>query len=149
VDWQKIVLFNKKQEADVLEKFWRINCFGGFLCAKAVWSGMRSQGGGCIIFTGATASLRGAAGFSSFGIGKSGLRSLSQTLVQEGAPHNIHVCHVVIDAPVDLPILRKMTGRGSEELADPKQIAELYLHIVNQKPTCWSSEVDVHIKSKL
>lgn len=59
------------------------------------------------------------------------------------------MCHFVIDAPVDLPIMRKMTGRGAEELADPEQIAILYMHVIEQPSNCWSSEVDVHIKSKL
>ncbi len=82
-------------------------------------------------------------------MGKAGLRSLSQSLAQEGAPLNIHVCHFVIDAPVNIPIIRKMTGRTEEELADPKQIAELYMHIIEQPNTCWTSELDVHIKAKL
>lgn len=80
-----------KQSADTLLKYWKTNAFGAFLCAKQVWTGMAANNGGTILFTGATASLRGKAGFASFGMGKAALRSLSQSLVEEGASHNIHV----------------------------------------------------------
>ncbi len=93
--------------------------------------------------------MRGAPGMSSFGMGKAALRSLSQTLAAEGAPLGIHVCHVVVDAPVDIPLLRKVTGRGAGELADPREIARLYAALVAQPDTCWTSELDVHIRAKL
>ena len=97
----------------------------------------------------ATASLRGAAGMAAFGMGKAGLRSLAQTLAAEGAPLGVHVCHVVVDAPVDIPLLRKVTGRGPEQLADPREIGRLYAMLAAQPPTCWTSELDVHIRAKL
>jgi NAD(P)-dependent dehydrogenase (short-subunit alcohol dehydrogenase family) len=86
---------------------------------------------------------------AAFGMGKAALRSLAQTLAAEGAPRGIHVCHVVVDAPVDIPLLRKTTGRGKDELADPREIAKLYVALAAQSPTCWTSELDVHIRAKL
>lgn len=128
---------------------WQTNCFGAFLCCRAVWPDMVAAKSGSIILTGATASLRGIAGMSSFSVGKMGLRSLAQTLTAEGAPLGVHVAHVIVDAPVDLPLLRKMTGRDATQLADPAHIAALYVHLIQQPPTCWTSEVDVHIQAKL
>ena len=77
------------------------------------------------------------------------LRSLAQSLAAEGAPLGIHVCHVVVDAPVDIPLIRKATQRGPDRLADPREVARLYAMLAAQPRTCWTSELDVHIPAKL
>ena len=139
----------EETSVETFKRFWEINCFGAFLCARNVFADMKKNGGGCIIFTGATASVRGSAGRSDFSPGKFGLRSLAQTLNAEGTAHNIHVVHVIIDGPVDMPLVRSATGRTSDQLISPDRVGELYCHLVNQPPTCWTSEVDVHIPAKL
>ena len=136
-------------DSEMFENHWKINCYGAFLCVRQVWEGMMRDKTGTIIMTGATASIRGLAGLSNFSVGKFGLRSLCQTLAAEGCEHNIHVAHVIVDGPVDMPLLRKVTGRSESELISPKEIGKMYLDIINQPPTLWTKEVEVHIPAKL
>jgi len=126
--------------------YWKVNCYGAFLCSRAVLPSMKLRKKGSIFFTGATAAVRGSFGVSSFSPGKFGLRSLSQTLAAEAGPHNIHVCHFIIDGPVNIPILRKYVGQteeGKERLIDPCAVADLYWNVYNQPRNCWTQELDV------
>jgi NAD(P)-dependent dehydrogenase (short-subunit alcohol dehydrogenase family) len=81
----------------VVERTWRVNCLGGLLAAQAVLPGMLERSRGTVIFSGATASLRGSARFAAVAIGKFGLRALAQAMAREFGPKGTHVAHVVID----------------------------------------------------
>jgi NAD(P)-dependent dehydrogenase (short-subunit alcohol dehydrogenase family) len=126
------------------ERNWRINCMGGFLCAKAALGPMLAARRGTIIFTGATASLRGGKGFVNLAVGKFGLRALAQSLARECGPEGVHVAHVVIDGQIDTPVVRRRDpGRASETLIDPDAIAAAYLALHRQDPSAWTQEMDL------
>ena len=82
---------------------WDSNCYGAFLSSKLVLPSMFRRGRGTIIFTGATASIRGGAEFSGFAVGKFGLRALSQSMAREFGPKGIHIAHVIIDGQIASP----------------------------------------------
>ena len=126
------------------ERCWRANCLGGFLGARLVVPDMLAKKSGTIVFTGATASLRGGAKFSCLAVGKFGLRALSQSLARELQPQGIHVAHVVVDGQIDTPRVRGMNpGRAAETMLSPDAIAEVYWQLHAQEKTCWTQEMDV------
>jgi NAD(P)-dependent dehydrogenase (short-subunit alcohol dehydrogenase family) len=126
------------------ESCWRANCFGAFAAAREVVPAMLARGRGTILLTGATASLRGAAGFSGLAVGKFGLRALGQSLARELHPKGIHVAHVIIDGQIDTPRARLMApGRPTSSLLDPESIAEAYWQLHRQAPTTWTQELDL------
>eukprot|EP01130_Rhizamoeba_saxonica_P007660 TRINITY_DN3100_c0_g1_i5.p1 TRINITY_DN3100_c0_g1~~TRINITY_DN3100_c0_g1_i5.p1 ORF type:complete len:222 (-),score=45.16 TRINITY_DN3100_c0_g1_i5:50-715(-) len=127
-------------------KYWEANCLGGFYTAREVLPSMKYRGEGCILFTGATGSLRASSGLSSFSVGKFGLRALAQSLAREFSPQGIHVAHIIIDGAVDIPIIRKYaTAMGTPEnrLMNPDEIAKQYWNIYQQHPTVWTHELDL------
>ncbi|WP_437790343.1 SDR family NAD(P)-dependent oxidoreductase [Sorangium sp. So ce693] len=127
-----------------LEDDWKINCLGGFLSAQAALPGMLARGRGTILFTGATASLRGGARFAALAVGKAGLRALAQSLARELGPRGIHVAHVVIDGLIDTPRVRAMVpGRTAATLLSPEALAETYFQLHAQAPSAWTLEIDV------
>jgi NAD(P)-dependent dehydrogenase (short-subunit alcohol dehydrogenase family) len=128
-----------------LERTWRINCLGGLVTAQAVLPKMLERGRGTILFTGATAALRGSANFASLAVGKFGLRALAQSMARELGPRGIHVAHVVIDGGIDTPRVRAMVaGReGAPSLLSPAAIAETYWHLHTQDPSAWTHEMDL------
>jgi NAD(P)-dependent dehydrogenase (short-subunit alcohol dehydrogenase family) len=131
-------------EPEEFESAWKANCFGGFLAAHAVIPEMIARGSGTILFTGATASLRGSAKFSMLAVGKFGLRALAQSLARELGPRGIHVAHVIIDGQIDTPRVRgMMPGRDPSTFIAPESIAELYWQLHAQDRSCWSHEVDL------
>jgi NAD(P)-dependent dehydrogenase (short-subunit alcohol dehydrogenase family) len=126
------------------ESAWRIGCLGGFHTAREVVPGMLERGRGTLLFTGATASLRGAARFSAFAVGKFGLRALAQSLARELGPKGIHVAHVVIDGMIDTARVRSMSpGREASTMLSPDAIAETYWRLHGQDPSAWTQELDV------
>jgi NAD(P)-dependent dehydrogenase (short-subunit alcohol dehydrogenase family) len=126
------------------EQAWRVNCLGGLLTAQAVVPGMLERGGGTIIYSGATASLRGSARFAGLAVGKFGLRALAQSMARELGPKGIHVAHVVIDGPIDTPRAREMfADRGPQTFLAPTAIAENYWNLHAQDPSAWSQEIDL------
>jgi len=126
------------------ERCWRANCLGGFLGARLVVPDMLAKKKGTILFTGATASLRGGAKFSCLAVGKFGLRALSQSLARELQPQGIHVAHVVVDGQIDTPRVRgMMPGRAAETMLSPDAIAEVFWQLHVQDATCWTQEMDV------
>ena len=128
----------------VFRKVWEMACLAGFLCCREVAAYMKSRGKGTIIVTGATASLRGAAGYAAFGSAKAALRSFSQTLAREMAPLGIHVCHTIIDGAIDTPWVRKMWKDATEDdLMRPDAIADIYHSLHQQKRSAWSNEIDI------
>jgi NAD(P)-dependent dehydrogenase (short-subunit alcohol dehydrogenase family) len=118
-----------------------VSAFGGFLVAQQAVRRMLRQGGGAILFTGASASVKGYARSASFAMGKFALRGLAQSMARELAPQNIHVAHFVIDGAV--------RSRGQEpsdrpdSMLDPHAIAETYLAILKQPRSAWTWEVEL------
>ena len=103
---------------------------------------------GTIIFTGATASLRGGKGFSAFASGKHGLRALAQSMARELGPKGIHVGHVVIDGAIDTAWIKKMfpdryAQKENDGILDPSAIAETYWNMHCQPRNAWSFEIDL------
>lgn len=109
---------------------------------------MLEQGRGTILFTGATASLRGSAGFAAFAGGKHALRALAQSMARELGPAGIHVAHVVVDGPIDNRSTRELfpamfEGRPPDSILQPANIAEIYWQLHRQPRSAWSFEIDV------
>lgn len=126
------------------EAAWRVNCLGGFLSARAVVPAMLQRGRGTLLFTGATAALRGGARFAGLAVGKFGLRALAQSLARELGPKGIHVAHVVIDGQIDSARARQRDpGRAADTFLDPAAIAETYWQLNAQPPTAWTLEQDL------
>ncbi|MCC7483571.1 MAG: SDR family NAD(P)-dependent oxidoreductase [Burkholderiales bacterium] len=131
------------------ERCWKAACMGGFLvgreAARAMLAnGMENRHRGTIIFTGATASLRGSANFVNMAVGKFGLRALAQSMAREFQPRGIHVAHVVIDGQIesDRPG-RSQAERGADAVLSPEAIAEAYYQLHLQKPSAWTLELDL------
>ncbi len=129
------------------EKFdecFRTNCAGAFYAARHVLPAMVEGGGGTILLTGATAALRGGAGFSALAVGKFGLRALAQSMAREFGPQGVHVAHIVIDGQINTPRMRGVSGgREDHTMLSPDAIAEAYWHLHAQHPTAWTLELDL------
>jgi NAD(P)-dependent dehydrogenase (short-subunit alcohol dehydrogenase family) len=120
-----------------------VSCYGGFLVAQAAAKAMLAQGGGTILLTGASASVKGYARSAPFAMGKFGLRGLAQSLARELAPRNIHVAHFVIDGAIGRPGDPRAAGSGPDALLDPDAIARNYLQIHRQHRSAWSWELEL------
>ncbi|MBX3607650.1 MAG: SDR family NAD(P)-dependent oxidoreductase [Piscinibacter sp.] len=122
----------------VFEDAWRQGCFGGFVVGRAAARAMRPHGRGSILFTGATGSLRGSAGFAAFAVAKFGLRALAQSMARELGPQGLHVAHVVVDGMI-------ATGDdpGEEGRMRPEDIAQAYLQLHLQPRSAWTHELDL------
>ena len=118
-----------------LEAAWQVGCLGGFLVGQAAARAMAPAGRGTILFTGATASLRGSANFAPFAIAKFGLRALAQSMARELGPKGIHVAHMVIDGQIGV-------AEGDTKLK-PADIAEAYWSIYRQPRSAWTLEADL------
>ena len=132
----------------VYKKVWEMCAFAGFLTGREVARRMVNRKRGTMLFTGATASVRGSNGFSAFAGGKHALRALSQSIAKELMPQNIHVAHVIIDGPIDTEWTRQrfpdmVKERPGDGLLQPDDIAETYWAIHSQKRSAWTFETDV------
>ena len=134
--------------AEFFEQTWRVATFGGFLVGREAARRLTPSGQGTIVFTGATASLRGKPPFTAFASAKAGLRSLAQSMAREFGPLGIHVAHVVIDGGIDgeklntaAPQLR--IERGADGLLNIDAIAEAYWHLHGQHRSAWTHELDL------
>jgi NAD(P)-dependent dehydrogenase (short-subunit alcohol dehydrogenase family) len=126
------------------ERCWRVGCFGGLLVGQAAARRMLAHGRGTILFTGATASLRGGAGFVNLASPKFGLRAVAQTMARELGPKNIHVAHVIIDGQIRSERYAHLEGeRGPDSLLDPDAIAAQYLALHRQHRSAWTQELDL------
>jgi NAD(P)-dependent dehydrogenase (short-subunit alcohol dehydrogenase family) len=126
------------------ERCWRIGCFGGFLVGQAAARLMAPAGAGTILFTGATASLRGSAGFANLAVPKFGLRALAQSMARELGPKGIHVAHVIIDGQIESERNRQLRDeRGPASLLPPSAIAESYYQLHQQPRGAWTHELDL------
>lgn len=126
------------------EEFWRICCFGGFLVGREAARHLAPLGRGTMIFTGASASLRGKAGYAQFAAAKAGLRMISQSMAREFGPLGLHVAHTIIDGGIDGERLRsRRPDMDADGLLNIDAIAESYWHIHRQHPSAWTQELDL------
>jgi NAD(P)-dependent dehydrogenase (short-subunit alcohol dehydrogenase family) len=136
-------------EPAAFESAWRVNCLGGFLCAREVLPAMLERGRGTLLFSGATASLRGGARFAGLAVGKFGLRALAQSVAREFGPRGIHAAHIVIDGQIDTQRVRSMMpGRDAASMLAPDAIAESYWQLHQQHPSAWTQELDLRPASE-
>lgn len=126
------------------ERCWRVGCFGGFLVGRAAAREMLKHDAGTILFTGATASLRGGAGFVNLASPKFGLRAVAQSMARELGPRGIHVAHVIIDGQIRSERYEHLAEqRGPDSLLEPQAIAAEYLRLHRQPRSAWSLELDL------
>ena len=129
-------------------KIWEMACFSGFLNAREVAKRMARRQRGTILFTGATAGVRGAAGFAAFAGAKHGIRALAQSMARELGPMNIHVAHIVVDGAIDTDFIResfpeKYATKDQDGILDPEHIAENYWYLHSQPRDAWTFELDL------
>ncbi|HLI22691.1 MAG TPA: SDR family NAD(P)-dependent oxidoreductase [Stellaceae bacterium] len=120
-----------------------VGCYGGFLVGQQAARAMLKAGHGTILFTGASASVKGFAQSSAFAMGKFGLRGLTQSMARELAPQNIHVAHFVIDGAIRQPNDTRGEGRGPDALLEPDAIAASYLAVHRQHRSAWTAEIEL------
>ena len=134
--------------ARVYRKVWEMGCFAGFLMGREAARVMLARGRGSIFFTGATASMRGSAGFSAFAGAKHALRALAQSMARELGPQGIHVAHLVIDGAIDTAFIRenfpeRYTLKERDGILDPEHIADAYWTLHCQPRDAWTHEQDL------
>jgi NAD(P)-dependent dehydrogenase (short-subunit alcohol dehydrogenase family) len=138
----------RETTARVYFKVWEMCAFAGFLMGREVAKVMVPRGRGTILFTGATASVRGGAGFAAFAGGKHALRALSQSMARELGPLGIHVAHVVIDGAIDTEFIRtnfpeRAALKDRDGILNPEGIAEAYWQLHCQQRSAWTHEMDL------
>jgi NAD(P)-dependent dehydrogenase (short-subunit alcohol dehydrogenase family) len=129
-------------DANDVAKTLAVTAFGGFLVGQQAARRMLKQGGGAILFTGASASVKGYANSAPFAMGKFALRGLAQSMARELQPENIHVAHFVIDGAIGNPGVPRPEA-DADSLLDPDAIARSYLDIVRQHRSAWTWEVEL------
>jgi len=134
--------------AEDYEQHWREHALGGFHLAQAAIPALLAHGGGSLIFTGASGSLRGSARFAPFAAAKAAVRNTAQSIAREFGPQGIHVGHVVVDGGIEGDrLLSRVPGlkaeRGPDGMLDPDAIAEAYWTLHNQHRSAWTLELDV------
>ena len=132
----------------VYTKVWEMACFGGFLMGREVAKAMLPRGRGTIIFTGATASLRGREGYAAFAGAKHALRALAQSMARELWPQGIHVAHTVIDGAIDTEFIRsnfpdRYASKDRQGILSPESIADAYWQIHQQPRDAWTHETEL------
>ena len=132
----------------VYRKVWEMAALAGFLVGREVAKAMLPRGRGTIVFTGATASVRGGAGFSAFAGAKHALRALAQSMARELGPQGIHVAHSIIDGAIDTAFIaenfpERYKLKASDGILDPEAIAEAYWQLHRQHRSAWTQELDL------
>jgi NAD(P)-dependent dehydrogenase (short-subunit alcohol dehydrogenase family) len=132
----------------VYRKVWEMGALAGFLMGREVARAMLPRGRGTILFTGATASLRGSTGFSAFAGAKHALRALAQSMARELGPKGIHVAHIVIDGAIDTEFIaqnfpERHALKSEGGILDPDAIAENYWQLHCQARNAWTHELDL------
>jgi len=138
----------RETTARVFFKVWEMACLGGFLMGREAAKRMVPRGRGTILFTGATASVRGRSGYAAFASGKHGLRAVAQSMARELGPEGIHVAHVVIDGAIDTAWIRenfpdRAALKSRDGILDPEAIAENYWLLHRQPRSAWTHELDL------
>lgn len=138
----------RETTARIYRKVWEMAAFAGFLAGREAARVMVPRGRGTILFTGATASMRGAAGFSAFAGAKHALRALAQSMARELGPQGIHVAHIVVDGMIDGKFAREnfpdVEARlERQEILSPDAIAEAYVMLRRQDRSAWTHELDL------
>ena len=134
--------------ARVYFKVWEMGCFAGFLAGREAARRMEPRGRGTILFTGATASVRGREGFSAFSGAKHALRALAQSMARELGPKGIHVAHTLIDGPIDTQWIAEnfpesYARKAHDGILNPDHIADNYWHLHTQPRDSWTHELDL------
>ena len=132
----------------VFFKVWEMACFSGFLAGREAAKRMAPRGRGTIIFTGATASVRGGKGFAAFASAKHGLRALSQTMARELGPQGVHVAHTIIDGAIDTAWIAenfpaRYALKDQDGILNPDHIADAYWMLHTQPRDAWTHELDL------
>ena len=132
----------------VYTKVWEMACFGGFLMGREAAKRMAPRGRGTIIFTGATASLRGGSGYAAFSGAKGALRMLAQAMARELGPQGIHVAHTVIDGAIDTDFIKGRhpdfdNAKAQDLILNPAAIAANYVMLHRQPKSAWTHELDL------
>jgi NAD(P)-dependent dehydrogenase (short-subunit alcohol dehydrogenase family) len=130
------------------ESTWRGSAYAGFLFARAALPALLAARGGSLLFTGATASLRGRGPFVAFASAKAALRSIAQSVAREYGPQGVHVAHIVIDGGIDGERLRsgapeRVAQAGNDGLLHPDAVAETYWQLHQQHRSAWTHELDL------
>jgi NAD(P)-dependent dehydrogenase (short-subunit alcohol dehydrogenase family) len=138
----------REMTARVYTKAWEMAAFAGFLVGREAARVMVPRGRGTILFTGATASLRGGKNFAAFAGAKHALRALAQSMARELGPEGVHVAHVVIDGAIDTPFIRenfpaRYALKDDAGILDPEAIAENYWRLHLQPRSAWTHELDL------
>lgn len=129
-------------------KIWELTALAGFLTGREAARVMTPRGTGTILFTGATASVRGGAGFAAFAGGKHALRALAQSMARELGPQGLHVGHVIVDGAIDTAFIRdtfpeRHAAKADDGILDPDHIADAYWFLHSQKRDSWTHEIDL------
>jgi NAD(P)-dependent dehydrogenase (short-subunit alcohol dehydrogenase family) len=132
----------------VYRKVWEMGALAGFLVGREAARVMLPRGRGTILFTGATASLRGSSGFAAFAGAKHALRALAQSMARELGPAGIHVAHVVIDGAIDTAFIaqnfpERYARKAQDGILNPEHIAENYWQLHRQPRSAWTHEMDL------
>lgn len=120
-----------------------VTAYGGFLVGREAARAMLARGSGTILFTGASASVKGFAQSAPFAMGKFALRGLAQSMARELAPRNVHVAHVVIDGGIAGPDDPRAGTRGEDGMLEPRAIARSMMHLHRQHRSAWSWEIEL------
>lgn len=136
-----------EMEAAFFEETWRVACFGGFLVGREAARRMVPRARGTVLFTGASASLRGKPPFAAFASAKAGLRAIAQSMAREFGPQGVHVAHVIVDGGIAGERLARFTefvkAKGEDGLLDLDAIADTYWMLHGQHRTAWTHELDL------
>ncbi|WP_428267904.1 SDR family NAD(P)-dependent oxidoreductase [Haliangium sp.] len=131
-------------DAENFERCWRVGCLGGFLVGQAAARQMVPRGAGSILFTGATASVRGSAGFAALAVPKFGLRALAQSMARELGPKGVHVAHVIVDGQIGACAADDL----DPATLDPAALAEVFFQLHRQPRSTWTQELDLRPASE-
>lgn len=134
--------------AEQFEKAWRSMVLSAFNAMKIIVPMMAKQGHGTVIVSGATASLRAGANFSAFASAKFALRGLVQSVAREYQNHGVHIAHVILDGILDTKASRALHSLDPSDMMSTDEVAEVYLQIIQQKPSAWVHELDLRPKNE-
>jgi NAD(P)-dependent dehydrogenase (short-subunit alcohol dehydrogenase family) len=134
--------------ARVYHKVWEMACFAGFLMGREAAKVMLPRERGSIFFTGATASVRGSAGFSAFAGAKHALRALAQSMARELGPQGVHVAQIIVDGAIDTEFIRenfpeRYKLKERDGILNPEHIADAYWMLHQQPRDAWTHELDL------